>query len=702
MLTSSLSVCVSAQERVDTLEEVVVTGTGTEHLLKDVPVHTEVISRKMLDSYGGKSLEDILGGLTASFAFNEGDMGSQMQLGGLGNSYILVLVDGKRLHGDVGGENDLALIDPNNIDHIEIVKGAQSALYGSDAIAGVVNVITRKHVDSGVCVENTTRYGRYNDVRQHDGLAVNIGKLKAYTNFQLQHSDGWQNTSQEYTEAMLIDDSRNMTVNKHTSWQLAQRVTYDLTRNVELYADGSVYAKTINRPVDGKYASCDVYTYDLAYKNASFSAGGKWKLGTADYVTLNADWNRHAYYHKYTDTTLEDGYDPNGNFTNYFPYFAGQRSLQSDQRRTMVEARGVFTLTENNTLSAGAEYRYDYLKAPMRVENGQTDDWTMALYAQEQLQLTDWLNVVAGARVNHNASYGTRVTPKVSSMVTLGDFKIRAGWSEGFKTPTPKELHYRYLRRMGEKTFYYLGNTDLKPQTSDYVSCGVEYRTNVLTVSVTGYVNKLRNMITLVNVPVSEIPVGVSTFMGDGSNDIVPRMYENMESARTYGVDLNVSCRLTRDLSVGGNYSYLDTKAEVYNVTHSRLDDIVIDGMAHNKWNMYAVWRHDMCRSYRMSVGLYTRGSSKRYYQNYGDGKAYQIWKLTTTHEFGKKKSDKPYKLECGLDNMFNYVDRTPHPYHLGTTTPPMSVYASFSIRVNAGKKVALRHLRTTGDDADN
>ena len=360
MLTGSLSVCVSAQERVDTLEEVVVTGTGTEHLLKDVPVHTEVISRKMLDSYGGKSLEDILGGLTASFAFNEGDMGSQMQLGGLGNSYILVLVDGKRLHGDVGGENDLALIDPNNIDHIEIVKGAHSALYGSDAIAGVVNVITKKHVDSGVSVENTTRYGRYNDVRQHDGLAVNVGKLKAYTNFQFQHSDGWQNTSQEYTEAMLIDDSRNMTVNKHTCWQLAQRVTYDLTRNVEVYADGSVYAKTINRPVDGRYASCDVYTYDLAYKNASVSAGGKWKLGTADYVTLNADWNRHAYYHKYTDTTLEDGYDPNGNFTNYFPYFAGQRSLQSDQRRTMVEARGVFTLMESNTLSAGAEYRYDY------------------------------------------------------------------------------------------------------------------------------------------------------------------------------------------------------------------------------------------------------------------------------------------------------------------------------------------------------
>ena len=120
------------------LEEVVITATGTQHLLKDVPVQTEVISGKMLQRYGGRSIEDILGGLTSSFAFNEGDMGSQMQLNGLGNNYILILIDGKRIHGDVGGENDLSLIDPQNIERIEIVKGASSALYGSDAMAGVL------------------------------------------------------------------------------------------------------------------------------------------------------------------------------------------------------------------------------------------------------------------------------------------------------------------------------------------------------------------------------------------------------------------------------------------------------------------------------------------------------------------------------------------------------------------------------------
>ena len=162
LVASCFIVAAEAQSdiwRTDSLQEVVVTGTGTEHLLKNAPVQTEVITSKMLRNYAGKSLEDILSGLMASFSFNEDDMGSQMQMNGLGNSYILILIDGKRIHGDVGGQNDLSLIDPQNIEKIEVVKGASSARYGSDAIAGVVNIITKRHDRDGGWQENTNRAG---------------------------------------------------------------------------------------------------------------------------------------------------------------------------------------------------------------------------------------------------------------------------------------------------------------------------------------------------------------------------------------------------------------------------------------------------------------------------------------------------------------------------------------------------------------
>ena len=83
--------------RADSIQEVVVTGTGTQHLLKNAPVQTEVISHRQLQQYAGKSIEDILSGLTASFDFSENDMSSRLQMNGLGNSYVLILIDGRRL-----------------------------------------------------------------------------------------------------------------------------------------------------------------------------------------------------------------------------------------------------------------------------------------------------------------------------------------------------------------------------------------------------------------------------------------------------------------------------------------------------------------------------------------------------------------------------------------------------------------------------
>ena len=705
-----------AQELRDTLPEVVVTGTGTEHLLRNAPVQTEIISRKMLDSFGGRSIEEILGALTASFAFSEGDMGSQMQLGGLGNNYILILIDGKRIHGDVGGENDLGLIDPQNIERIEIVKGAQSALYGSDAMAGVVNIITKKlgirneelginpqYSPTGWTAENSTRYGSYNDVRQHNGLAIAFGPVTSYTNFQLQHTDGWQNTAEEYTEARIVNDSRNKTVNAYTLWQVAQRFTYAPSKDVELYADGTYYTKSINRPQNGRHPSCDVYTYDLMYRNASASTGGRWKPNEADVVTLDIDWNRHAYYYEYTDTTLADGYDPEGRFTNYYPYFPGQINLQSDQQRLMAHLKGVFHLGEGqqvngstsqqveaSVLSVGAEWRYDYLNAPMRTATGTADDWTAALYAQDEWNPLAWLNITAGLRLNQNRSFGFRATPKVSTMVSLGNWRLRAGWSQGFKTPTTKELHYRYLHTMGSSTFFNLGNTQLKAQASTYVSAGIEYRGDRLTASVTGYRNQLDHMIALVNVPVSEIPHDItSAYAGDGSTAVVARKYMNMEDARTIGVDVNLSYTLAEGLTAGGNYSWLDTRAHQYDTHHDRLEEVVIDGTAHHKWNAYVIWNHRFHERYKLGANLSTRGSSRRYYQNNGDGAPFQLWRLNTTHDLGTAdRHPFTYRLEAGVDNILNYVDRTMHPYHLGTNSPGRTVYAAVVVRFKQGKSV--------------
>ena len=168
------------------LDEVVVTGTGTNYHLKNAPVQTEIINAKTLESYGSASLTEILSGLIPSIDFSHSDMGTAMQMGGLSSQYILILLNGKRLMSDLGGQTNLDMIDPTRIERIEVVKGAASALYGSDAIAGVINIITKKSRDN-LSIDNSTRVASYGVVNQSNAFQYKAGDWTTLTDFNLKH-----------------------------------------------------------------------------------------------------------------------------------------------------------------------------------------------------------------------------------------------------------------------------------------------------------------------------------------------------------------------------------------------------------------------------------------------------------------------------------------------------------------------------------
>ena len=677
----SLSAEVSAQSNVamqDSIPEIVVTGTGTEHYLKDAPVQTEVISRKMLDSYAGATLEDILSGLCASFDFSAGDMGANMQLGGLGNGYILILVDGKKMHGDVGGQNNLGLIDPARIERIEIVKGAASALYGSDAIAGVVNIILKKHREN-ILIENTSRGGSYGEFRQSNTVQFKVGKFTSSTNFQLKHSDGWQNTTYEDPNRYEypITNSINKTVNRYTDWQVAQRFDYQATKDLSLYADGSFYRKRIYRPCGVP----DYKTYDFLYRNSSVATGGKLKLKNSNSIMLDVNYDSHAYYYMYTRETWDKEYDDSGKEIS-FPYFPGDKGLQSDQSRLLLQLKGIFNLPYFNRLSVGTDTEINWLDAPRRLdEKDQVSDYTTSFYAQDEWTPIERLNITAGGRLTVNQNFGVRITPKVSALYKLGAFNLRATYSEGFKTPTLKELHYRYIRQMSIISLN-LGNTELDPQTSRYVSGGLEYNGTRFSINVTGYCNWVDNMITLVTIPLSQAP-------GDLVVTYDParvRQYQNMDDARTYGVDVNAKWTPVQSLTLTGGYSYLDTEANQYDEEDQVMKHVIIDGMAHHRATVSAIWTHAWRRSnYRLGIGVYGRIQSKRYYQDDGNGKAYNLWRLNTRHQFklGKRWNA---EVNAGIDNIFNYYETTYHSLNHGTTTAGRTFYGSLMIQFGQKK----------------
>ena len=174
-----------------------------------------------------------------------------------------------------------------------------------------------------------------------------------------------------------------------------------------------------------------------------------------------------------------------------------------------------------------------------------------------------------------------------------------------------------------------------------------------------------------------------------------------MEEAETKGIDLSLRYRLGREWMFGGSYSYLDTDAKKYDTTHERLVDVVIDGTAHHKGSWFATWNHAFSPRYNMGLGLYGRMSSKRYYQINGDGKGYQIWRFSTSHEFPVAKTWL-FRLEGGIDNIFDYCDRTYHGLHLGTTTPGRTVYASLTVRFSKGKKLKFSNTNISNSKQNN
>lgn len=645
------------------LPELVVTGTGTEHYIKSAPVQTEVISGKALRSFAGRSIDEILGSLNASFTFNKNDMGSGMQLNGLGNNYILVLLDGKRINGDVGGQNDLNLINIANIERIEIVKGAASSLYGSDAIAGVINFISRKNYDR-VNASNSTRVGWYADILQNNTVSFKTDKLNSTTSLNFKHTDGWQNTQQEWYRHVLYDNSVTRTVNRSYNYKVAQTFTYNITDKLSLKADASYYKRWTFRP--SGFPQWQLKNFH--YRDWSSSLGATYRLSPKNTLTFDIGYGTYNYYYDYTHREYTDFFDDKGARIVFYP---GDRVMQSSQRRLLSNLKGVFRLGEKHIVSAGVEFDRESLISPLRLRGGDAASaYTLSLYAQDEINITPQFNITPGVRFLYHKAFGKMATPKISAMYKMGDFNLRATYSYGFKTPTVKELYYSYIATIMTNMKAYYGNEDLEPQLSNYYSVGAEYHGKKLKANITLYHNGLRNMIALQPIPTSP---------EDKLLEVEETMrYTNLAKARSFGADFTFSLKVDKNFSLGGGYSYVDAKAQDPESVIF-LEYRPINGTSRHNATFRSSWEHTWKR-YKLGISIFGRYQSKRFYLTDGDAKAHQNWRINTSHSYLKLKNWK-IDVNAGVDNIFNYVDKTPFGRNRGTSTPGRTAYFSVNFQ---------------------
>ena len=630
----------SLEESNSSLGEVVVTGTGTPHHLKGAPVQTELIDSKLVENIASANFTDLMSSISPSFDFSPGTMGPFMQLNGLGNDYILVMIDGKRAYGDVGGQNDLNRINPDDIERIEVVKGASSALYGSEAIAGVINIITKKPANK-INIVNNSRIGANDEWIQHNGLDLNFGRLSSSTSFDRKKTDGWQ-LSKYQTDGNNLVETDAMAQNPSKDYTVDQKFSYDLSRKLNVYIQGSKYERDVQRPLT-------VGKNGYFYKDFSYSAGGKYLLNKTDYI--QADWNsdRFKYYFKYNQ---ESG-----------AHTAGDKELQTNQLRDALNLKGVFRLSKMHLLSVGGEYVNEELESEGRLAGTKADAYTLAVYAQDEMKVIKDISVVAGARYVNHKEFGSAFTPKVSALYKLRDFNFRGTYARGFKAPTLKELYYHYDKEVRGSHYLYLGNPDLDPQTSNYYALSAEYIINGLSFSLTGYRNDVNDLIDYKTVETSE---------EDAANGVkTTREHYNVAKARTKGIDFLFNASLGAGFSVGGGYSYVDAK--------NKTEDIRLEGVAKNHGNIRLGYLHNW-KKYQVNVTLTGRFQDKKFYDDkYGNAKGYNLWRLTTVHRF-KTKGAFNFEATAGVDNLFDHVDDSPYGSHYGTINPGRTAFAGIKI----------------------
>lgn len=618
------------------LGEIVVTGTGTAHHLKTAPVQTELINKKAIASAGASDFNELMMSVSPSFDFNPGTMGAMMTINGLGNDFILVLVDGKRMYGDVGGNTDLNRINPDDVERIEVLKGASSLLYGSDAIAGVVNIITKKSKQK-VNVSNTSRIREYRTYQQSNTVDLNLGKFSWNGNFNHKRSDGWKLSPFEIKKGQLIETDKRAQY-EYNDFTFAQTLKFRATRKLEVYAGNSFFKKHVIKPTS-------IYKYGYFYTDKSFEAGAKYLLNKKDYVSVDYNFDQYRYYYRYNQ--------------DYKSYKKSDKDIQNDQRMSNFRMKYVNIISKNNTLTLGADYLREKMVSEDRLVNGKAEAKTIAFYAQEEIKLLEKLQLVAGTRyVKHN-EFGSAFTPKVSLLYKLDHFNFRGTYGYGFKAPTVKELYYAYEKG----GTLYLGNEDLDPQKSQYSSLGVEFHNDFLSASITGYINNVDDLIAYETIDLEP---------GDAENEITRRLkHYNVEESKSQGIDFLLNAKLGAGFTLGGGYSYVNAKDET---TGEKLD-----GVAENYGNVRLAYDRSW-KNYSFSATILGRIQDEKSYDNGDDNaKGYDIWKLTTNHKFLNLGS---FILEAqlGVDNIFDHVDDSPYGSHYGTINPGRTFFAGITI----------------------
>ncbi|RAK69813.1 TonB-dependent receptor plug domain-containing protein [Hymenobacter edaphi] len=534
------------------LGEVVVTATRTARSLTDVPIPVTVVSQQQIRAMGALRLGDVLREQTGLTTVNNHGQGIQLQ--GLNPEYTLILVDGEPLIGRTAGTLELARIAVGNIERVEVVKGPASALWGSEALAGVVNIITRKP-EPGTSGTLRLRYGsnRTADLGGSFGAQGTALGLTAFVN---------RYSSAGYTLSGT-PAADGPTVAPFSSYTAQTRLSYRLGAQTGLSLSGRYFTEgqASQLTVTGETGTPAAVRYQSRQQDYNLSPVLTHRFSDRLFATAR-------FYHSGYRTREDYAYQADGRPYDraYFHQYYTRPELQLDWQRRPGH---VLTTGAGYILESVAATRYDARKRQRAGYLFGQYDWTP----------TARLNLVFGARFDGHSQYAGQLSPKLSARYQLRPWlAVRGSAGRGYRAPDFRQLYLNFANPVVGYSVFGTGQvrakvaqlaaqgqlatdpgtgvpvvyeavlaqaSSLRAESSLAYNLGLQLDpTDRLQVTVNGFRNDLRNLIETAAVALK-------------SNGQSVYSYRNVTRAYTQGAEADARYRLLPGLTLSGGYQLL-------------------------------------------------------------------------------------------------------------------------------------------------
>lgn len=594
------------------LDEIVITATRVPKLLKDTPIQTRLITSADIKNSDATNIQDLLQqelpGLEFSYAMNQQ---VHLNFNGQGGQSVLFLLDGERLAGETMDDVDFSRLDMSNVERIEIVKGASSALYGSNAIGGVINIITKEASHKWNVTANA-RFARHNEQRYNISV---LNRNRVISNiFSINHNsiDNYDVHNDLAPITRVVS-----TIYGNNVWNFKDQIKVKPAENLKITGRLGYYYRQLSM----------IENTPERYRNFTAGINADWTITENDQlnVTYSFDQYDKSNYQKHSDLDIR-------NYSNV---------------QNSVRALYNHTFSTGDILTAGADIMRDFM-----LNNKMIDSKHSLINADAFLQY-DWIinhkwELVGAARYDYfSDSKTSRVTPKISVRYRpINSLNFRFGYGMGFRAPTLKERYYEFNM---SGIWIVKGNPLLKAESSHNFNISADYSHKQLNYTINFYYNDINN----------KISTGVPYYQSDDIGQLYLG-YTNLSNYAVWGFEATIQGQWSNGLFAKIAYAY--TKENIAkDKSGVTANNQYIPARPHSLTTRIG-WNKKFSKKYILDISINGRFLSsvnnEEYIDYYNIDKgtvsinypAYSLWKLSVVQSFGKH-----VRINLALDNILNY-----------------------------------------------